>query len=1374
MQVDDAQAKTSIDDLKAGLELLGETHATATADVDAQHEALDMLKDELDTFAEEHKTAVADVDAQKGALDDLKADLDKFGAERATATADVNTEGTLSLDDLKLKLEEFGMMHKTATASIDTDTARSGLADLKGKAEEAAGGLNDVGGAGGGASGGLNSAGAAASNAGGGMGAFYAGVAILIGLLVALLPAMGGIVVGLMGFAAAAGVVLLALKPVITAVQDFTAAQQQSGQQSAQTAAQQQANATATANAQQAIVQAVQQANQTQITGAMQVGAAQQNLQQSYMSLASAQRTQAFQAAQSANSLVSAEQAVTNAQMADTQATQALTQARIAAQQAMQNLNNSVADGALSVRSAQLQLQQAQLNQQNLAPGASGLQRAQAQLAVDQAKQSIVDQQTRLQQLQQQQGAAQKAGIDGSTQVVAATNSVRLADLNVLNTERALQMARLTAANSAVSASDAVVRAQQNVAQSQANLQRAQEQAAFANQQATQRVSQAQQAYNNLLVQQRLQMAASAAASPYGKFQSDMANLAPPAQDLVKLLTQQKGLLTGLEKSAENSFLPGFNQFVKDGIASLPTLNGAISIFGTGFGNFMAKVGDWAATPFAQGQFNNIIRQAAGFMQDLGDATLQFLPAFTAGLVASAPATKAFGQGLGEIVGTGLPAMFRDAQPYIASASIFLRQFLGLISDLLPILVQMGGVMSEVFGAAMAPFRALVQAVAAALIPALNILAPIVGQMAAEWITDLIPAVKALTPFLLYAAIGLSEVLGWLKPMLPIIAPLVTGIWLMNAALAANPAIAIAAVIAILVGAIVYLATKTQLFQIVWRDVWNFAKQSFDDTVSFLRGPFGALVLLIAGPIGPILYLAANWQRLWTDVKQDWNAFYSWFSPVWTGSWNAVRSIGVGIWDGIQAAWNLFSGNFTGAVQKLVNGVKSIWNGIIDVFRTPVNAIIGIWNAVGGVLGLPHINPIGSAASNPAPVTPGVSVGGVTAGHGAMLAAGGHIRGPGSETSDSIPAWLSDNEYVMPAHAVKRWGVGFMDRVRGGGPQGDGHHFLFGGLVDVGKSLFNDAKGALASGWNALKSVAADAVYDVAKPIMDSVVNSIPHPIPGMGEPWGDVIYDIAKTAESDVLNMFKGKQDAAKSSGGVSFGGGAGSIPSGQHLALIDAAYRFAKPPSKAGSLPQWEAGMNTLINRESSWNSRAVNKSDTNATGPIQSDGAPLNSSRGLTQTIPATFRAYHAAGTSSDIYDPTANIAASMDYIVSRYNSILNVQQANSSMPPKGYALGVNSAPKGWAIVGEQGPEAMHFGGGETVRSFSDTMGAIGAGSAGMKDLVSAIANGNGAEVHVDAPITVYAGDGATAEQIVEEIGSELIPAITLAIQSGVGSK
>jgi LysM repeat protein len=107
------------------------------------------------------------------------------------------------------------------------------------------------------------------------------------------------------------------------------------------------------------------------------------------------------------------------------------------------------------------------------------------------------------------------------------------------------------------------------------------------------------------------------------------------------------------------------------------------------------------------------------------------------------------------------------------------------------------------------------------------------------------------------------------------------------------------------------------------------------------------------------------------------------------------------------------------------------------------------------------------------------------------------------------------------------------------------------------------------------------------------------------------------------------------------------------------------------------WVRGYAVLCARESSGRANAINSYDSNAHGAIQSDGYPLHCSRGVAQCIPDTFASNHVAGTTVDIYDPVANIAASMRYVMNRYGVSLNgsnltslVQQADSSRPPCGY--------------------------------------------------------------------------------------------------------
>lgn len=58
---------------------------------------------------------------------------------------------------------------------------------------------------------------------------------------------------------------------------------------------------------------------------------------------------------------------------------------------------------------------------------------------------------------------------------------------------------------------------------------------------------------------------------------------------------------------------------------------------------------------------------------------------------------------------------------------------------------------------------------------------------------------------------------------------------------------------------------------------------------------------------------------------------------------------------------------------------------------------------------------------------------GFSGGGAVKKAEGGHIRGPGTTTSDSIPAWLSDEEYVVKASSVRNVGVGFLDWINRGG-----------------------------------------------------------------------------------------------------------------------------------------------------------------------------------------------------------------------------------------------------------------------------------------------------------------------------------------------------
>ncbi|MFI8068267.1 MULTISPECIES: transglycosylase SLT domain-containing protein [unclassified Streptomyces] len=90
-----------------------------------------------------------------------------------------------------------------------------------------------------------------------------------------------------------------------------------------------------------------------------------------------------------------------------------------------------------------------------------------------------------------------------------------------------------------------------------------------------------------------------------------------------------------------------------------------------------------------------------------------------------------------------------------------------------------------------------------------------------------------------------------------------------------------------------------------------------------------------------------------------------------------------------------------------------------------------------------------------------------------------------------------------------------------------------------------------------------------------------------------------------------------------------------------------------KSKGIPGSYNGLHRNILRESSGNPNAINNWDINAINGIPS--------KGLLQVIPPTFRAYHVAGTSWNIYDPVANITAAANYAADKYGSMDNVNSA-----------------------------------------------------------------------------------------------------------------
>lgn len=105
-------------------------------------------------------------------------------------------------------------------------------------------------------------------------------------------------------------------------------------------------------------------------------------------------------------------------------------------------------------------------------------------------------------------------------------------------------------------------------------------------------------------------------------------------------------------------------------------------------------------------------------------------------------------------------------------------------------------------------------------------------------------------------------------------------------------------------------------------------------------------------------------------------------------------------------------------------------------------------------------------------------------GQSQFYAEGGHVSGPGTATSDSIPAWLSDGEFVQPTHVVDHYGVGFMEALRHKQiPKDMFPGFARGGRVSAGKgdkpwSIVNDHRLDVREEWNRLVNLLIGEIGD--------------------------------------------------------------------------------------------------------------------------------------------------------------------------------------------------------------------------------------------------------------------------------------------------------
>lgn len=165
---------------------------------------------------------------------------------------------------------------------------------------------------------------------------------------------------------------------------------------------------------------------------------------------------------------------------------------------------------------------------------------------------------------------------------------------------------------------------------------------------------------------------------------------------------------------------------------------------------------------------------------------------------------------------------------------------------------------------------------------------------------------------------------------------------------------------------------------------WNTITAKFNDGVDAIKGFFTDIGSAISSAFSNAIKF----------VIDAWNTVLKFFANLPTTIGDIFTQVGAAIQQAFTDAFNSVSAMILGWVNK----VKGYLQPVIDMI-----------NAISSVLG-------GDGSGDSAPA----------------FAGGGKVRGPGTSTSDDILAWLSNNEYVVRAKAVRKYGTAFLNAINSG------------------------------------------------------------------------------------------------------------------------------------------------------------------------------------------------------------------------------------------------------------------------------------------------------------------------------------------------------
>jgi hypothetical protein len=402
------------------------------------------------------------------------------------------------------------------------------------------------------------------------------------------------------------GAVIAGLSGISDATQALQAVQDESATKSTEAADKQAAAANRVASANSALERALEQADRSAIQGAHQVTEARE-------AVADAQVT-------ATRRVEDAEQSLAHAQVAAQDAQEALTRARKDAVENLEDLNRSVKGAALDEQAAVIALEKANERLQAArAANVGGRDMQEIALEAAQAAQALDEVRDRYGDLKNEATEANRAGVEGSNEVVSAQHQSEEATQRLQDAERDLTQARTDGARD-------VAKAQERVAE-------AQQQASWAAADASRQVADAQRA-----LAEATKAVGDTGSAAMDKLLLAMAKLSPAGQRFATFLQNEvKPALRDIGGAAQTTMLPKVESAFEQLLTLAPMVEEAFADTGDVIGDLAVKGANLVTSGPWRQDFGTIVDRNNRILGMMGDAGLSALDAVRSLTIASGP-----------------------------------------------------------------------------------------------------------------------------------------------------------------------------------------------------------------------------------------------------------------------------------------------------------------------------------------------------------------------------------------------------------------------------------------------------------------------------------------------------------------------------------------------------------------------------------------------------------------------------------------------------------------------------------------------------------------------------------------------------------------